>query len=85
MALHSTLSSPSPTLQPPPLFSSTHPLKSQALLLNLNSFTNSATRSLRLSPPAVPLRSPRQSLLLKTKAPLEPIQGRKNRCSKSKT
>uniref|UniRef100_A0A2K1YZP4 Uncharacterized protein n=1 Tax=Populus trichocarpa TaxID=3694 RepID=A0A2K1YZP4_POPTR len=48
MALHSTLSSPSPTLQPPPLFSSTHPLKSRALLLNLNSFTNSATRSLRL-------------------------------------
>ncbi|KAL9388316.1 hypothetical protein Peur_016921 [Populus x canadensis] len=48
MALHSTLSSPSPTLQPPPLFSSTHSLKSRALLLNLNSFTNSATRSLRL-------------------------------------
>lgn len=47
MALRFTLSSPSPSLQPP-LIHSPPPLKLSTLPLNSNLFTYSATRSLRL-------------------------------------
>ncbi|KAJ6428692.1 hypothetical protein OIU84_020376 [Salix udensis] len=48
MALRFTLSSPSPSLQPP-LLHSPPPLKFSTLPLNLNLFTYSTTRPLRLS------------------------------------